>query len=98
MANIERWLRSLNLVQILTLLLKIIESWFKVNRTSEARPILSNDSCRASNFSFTGVKGYLDDVELGKIKQFEKDIVDKIKSEKSEIITQFNPQEKLRRI
>ena len=30
---------------------------------------------------FTGVKGYLDDVELGKIKKFEKDIIEKIKSE-----------------
>ena len=35
---------------------------------------------------FTGVKGYLDDVDLNKIKKFEKDIVDKIKSEKPEII------------
>ena len=35
---------------------------------------------------FTGVKGYLDDVELGKIKKFEKDIIEKIKSEKPEII------------
>ena len=29
---------------------------------------------------FTGVKGYLDDVDLNKIKKFEKDILDKIKS------------------
>ena len=35
---------------------------------------------------FTGVKGYLDDVELNKIKKFEKDIIEKIKSEKTEII------------
>ena len=35
---------------------------------------------------FTGVKGYLDDVDLNKIKKFEKDIVEKIKSEKPEII------------
>jgi F-type H+-transporting ATPase subunit alpha len=35
---------------------------------------------------FTGVKGYLDDVELNKIKKFEKDIVEKIKSDKPEII------------
>ena len=27
---------------------------------------------------FTGVKGYLDDVDLGKIKRFEKDILEKI--------------------
>ena len=35
---------------------------------------------------FTGVKGYLDDIEIGKIKQFENDIIEKIKSEKTEII------------
>ena len=35
---------------------------------------------------FTGVKGYLDDVDLSKIKAFEKDILYKIKSEKPEII------------
>ena len=35
---------------------------------------------------FTGVKGYLDDIEIGKIKQFENDIIKKIKSEKPEII------------
>ena len=35
---------------------------------------------------FTGVKGHLDDVELNKIKKFEKDIVEKIKSNKPEII------------
>ena len=35
---------------------------------------------------FTGVRGYLDDVELNKIKKFEKDIIEKIKSDKPEII------------
>ena len=35
---------------------------------------------------FTGVKGYLDDVDLGKIKKFEKDIIEKIKSEKKDLI------------
>ena len=35
---------------------------------------------------FTGVKGYLDDVDLSKIKDFEKDIIEKIKSNKPEII------------
>ena len=35
---------------------------------------------------FTGVKGYLDDVDLTEIKKFEKDIIDKIKKEKPEII------------
>ena len=32
------------------------------------------------------MKGYLDDVELTQIKKFETDILQKIKSEKSEII------------
>ena len=35
---------------------------------------------------FTGVRGYLDDVELNQIKSFEKDILEKIKNEKSEIL------------
>ena len=35
---------------------------------------------------FTGVKGFLDDVELTKIKKFENSIIEKIKSEKPEII------------
>ena len=35
---------------------------------------------------FTGVKGYLDDINLGEIKKFEGDIIEKIKSEKPEII------------
>ena len=30
---------------------------------------------------FTGVKGHLDDVELNEIKKFEKDIIEKVKSE-----------------
>ena len=35
---------------------------------------------------FTGVKGYLDDVEISKIKQFENNIIEKVKSDKPEII------------
>ena len=35
---------------------------------------------------FTGVKGFLDDLDLGNIKSFEKGIIEKIKSEKPEII------------
>ena len=35
---------------------------------------------------FTGVKGFLDDVDLDKIKKFEKDIIEKIKSDKPEIL------------
>ena len=44
---------------------------------------------------FTGVKGYLDDVDLGKIKKFEKDIIQKIKSEKPEIINEIQTSGKL---
>jgi len=44
---------------------------------------------------FTGVKGYLDDVELGKIKKFEKDILEKVKSEKQEIIDSIQSTGKL---
>jgi len=36
---------------------------------------------------FTGVRGYLDDVELNQIKNFERNILEKIKNEKNEILT-----------
>jgi len=36
---------------------------------------------------FTGVRGYLDDVDLSKIKEFERGILEKIRNEKSEIIS-----------
>jgi F-type H+-transporting ATPase subunit alpha len=35
---------------------------------------------------FTGVRGYLDDVELKDIKSFEKEVIEKVKNEKNEII------------
>jgi len=44
---------------------------------------------------FTGVKGYLDDVELDQIKNFEKDILEKIKNEKNEIISTIQATGKL---
>ena len=44
---------------------------------------------------FTGVRGYLDDVELDQIKNFEKDILEKIKNEKSEIISTIQTTGKL---
>ena len=44
---------------------------------------------------FTGVKGFLDDVDLSKIKKFEKDIIEKIKSEKPEIIDAIQSSGKL---
>jgi F-type H+-transporting ATPase subunit alpha len=44
---------------------------------------------------FTGVRGYLDDVELDQIKNFEKEILEKIKNEKSEIISTIQATGKL---
>ena len=44
---------------------------------------------------FTGVRGYLDDVELDQIKNFEKDILEKIKNEKNEIINTIQTTGKL---
>jgi F-type H+-transporting ATPase subunit alpha len=44
---------------------------------------------------FTGVRGYLDDVELNQIKSFEKDILEKVKNEKNEILTTIQTTGKL---
>jgi len=44
---------------------------------------------------FTGVRGYLDDVELNKIKKFETEILDKIKNEKNEILSTIQTTGKL---
>ena len=44
---------------------------------------------------FTGVRGYLDDVELDQIKSFEKEIIEKIKNEKPEIIDTIQSSGKL---
>ena len=44
---------------------------------------------------FNGVKGHLDDVDLSKIKQFEKDIIEKVKTEKPEIIDAIESSGKL---
>jgi len=44
---------------------------------------------------FTGVKGYLDDVDLNNIKKFEKDVIEKIKTEKPEIIESIQASGKL---
>ena len=40
---------------------------------------------------FTGVNGYLDDLELNQISDFEKDLFELIKSSHSEIIQSVNP-------
>ena len=44
---------------------------------------------------FTGVKGYLDDIDLNNIKKFEQDILEKIKNEKPEIIDEIQSTGKL---
>ena len=63
-----------------------------LNRGSKLTELLKQDQYSPMTVAeqvisvFTGVKGYLDDVELNKIKKFEQDIVEKIKSDKLEII------------
>ena len=44
---------------------------------------------------FAELKGYLDDIDLDKIKKFEKDIIEKIKSDKPEIIESIQSSGKL---
>ena len=44
---------------------------------------------------FNGVKGFLDDVELGKKKKKKKDIIEKVKSEKPEILESIQATGKL---
>ena len=63
-----------------------------LNRGSKLTELLKQDQYSPLTVAeqvvtvFTGVRGYLDDVELSKIKFFEKDILEKIKSEKPEIL------------
>ena len=63
-----------------------------LNRGSKLTELLKQDQYSPMTVAeqvisvFTGVKGYLDDVELNKIKKFEQDVVEKIKSDKPEII------------
>ena len=49
----------------------------------------------SKNIRIDAVKGFLDDVELTKIKKFENDIIEKIKSEKPEIIDAIQSSGKL---
>ena len=44
---------------------------------------------------FTGVSGYLDDIELSKIKKFETDLIEKIKNDYTEILDSINSSGKL---
>ena len=63
-----------------------------LNRGAKLTELLKQDQYSPMTVSeqvisvFTGVKGHLDDVELNEIKKFEKDIIEKVKSEKQEII------------
>ena len=63
-----------------------------LNRGSKLTELLKQDQYSPMTVAeqvisvFTGVKGYLDDLDLSKIKTFEKNIIEKIKSEKPEII------------
>ena len=72
-----------------------------LNRGSKLTELLKQDQYSPLTVAeqvvsvFTGVKGYLDDVDLSKIKSFEKDIIEKIKSEKPEILENIQSSGKL---
>ncbi len=63
-----------------------------LNRGSKLTELLKQDQYSPMTVAeqvisvFTGVKGYLDDLELGKIKEFEKGIIDRVKSDNSKVI------------
>ena len=44
---------------------------------------------------FTGVSGYLDNIELNKIKKFETDLLEKVKNDHVEILDDINKSGKL---
>ena len=72
-----------------------------LNRGSKLTELLKQDQYSPMTVAeqvisvFTGVKGFLDDVELNKIKKFEKDIIEKIKSDKPEILESIQSSGKL---
>ncbi|MDB9799562.1 F0F1 ATP synthase subunit alpha [Pelagibacteraceae bacterium] len=72
-----------------------------LNRGSKLTELLKQDQYSPLTVSeqvvsvFTGVRGYLDDVELNKIKSFEKDILNKIKNDKPEILDAIQTSGKL---
>ena len=72
-----------------------------LNRGAKLTELLKQDQYSPMTVSeqvisvFAGVKGYLDDVELGKIKSFEKDIIEKIKSNKPKILEAIESSGKL---
>ena len=63
-----------------------------LNRGAKLTELLKQDQYSPLTVSeqviavFTGVKGYLDDIEISKIKSFEKGLLERIKNEKSEIL------------
>ena len=72
-----------------------------LNRGSKLTELLKQDQYSPMTVAeqvisvFTGVKGYLDDIELNKIKKFEKEIIEKIKAERQEIIDEIQSTGKL---
>ena len=72
-----------------------------LNRGSKLTELLKQDQYSPLTVAeqvvtvFTGVRGYLDDVDLNKIKNFEKDLIEKIKSEKPEILENIKSSGKL---
>ncbi len=72
-----------------------------LNRGSKLTELLKQDQYSPMTVAeqvisvFAGVKGYLDDVDLNKIKKFEKDIIERIKSNKPEIIETIGSSGKL---
>ena len=44
---------------------------------------------------FTGVSGYLDDIDLNKIKKFESDLLEKVRNDHTEILENINTSGKL---
>ena len=72
-----------------------------LNRGAKLTELLKQDQYSPMTVSeqvisvFTGVKGYLDDIELSNIKKFENDLLEKIKSEKPEIIEEIQSSGKL---
>ena len=72
-----------------------------LNRGSKLTELLKQDQYSPLTVAeqvisvFCGVKGYLDDVDLGAIKSFEKDIIEKIKNDKPEILESIKSSGKL---
>ena len=95
MLSIEKWQRLLNWFDLDASTQQLL------NRGAKLTELLKQDQYSPMTVAeqvisvFTGVKGYLDDVELDKIKKFEKDIIEKIKSDKPEIIDAIQTSGKL---